>query len=143
MATARKRAGRPSLQWWTLADVARVSGRRIETLAAWLALEPSARPFFPSADLQDGVWLIPEPEVALFLKSRAEQLYTARQTAALLGLSYEETTRRIVTDREPHGSREIGGLFLGDRLRVPDSEIARLTTPTWKDSNGRKHGDAA
>jgi excisionase family DNA binding protein len=129
MATEQKRKrGRPPERWLSLAEVAR------QPLLAMVALPPMARPFFPSAQLgEDGLWRVPECEVADYFACRAQRLYTVEQVAVLLGVSRWAVHRRLVT-RRPVG-REIGAVKLGREFRVPDSELARITTPSWEGSS--------
>lgn len=117
----------------SLRTLAEKSGRNMAAVTAWLELPVGERPFFAGAKMVEGEWHVPVLEAVMFLTSRWEPAFTGKQAATMLGISYPELCRRAVTTRAPKpGSEEIGAYFLGSRIRVPESEIVRIQTPSWR-----------
>lgn len=100
--------------------VAAEGGTTEAQVIALCELPRERRRHFFSAECEEGVWLIPEPEVDAWLSRKAEdRALTLAQVANRLGLSYWEASRR--TKRG-----EIARFFLGGRPRVLESVVEAI-----------------
>jgi len=78
LSVIKRKPGRPAAAWWSLGDVAEITGLAAEVVSRLLDAVPSA---IPGASKDSGAWMVPEKGIKAMLGGSIEQHATPAEVA--------------------------------------------------------------